>query len=504
MNTFLTRRAALALALALALVSLSGCVSQLAERPAQDISQMEIVLGVQAPQADSYAGREETYTLYYISEDGARLRPVTRTVTVTDGMSRSEAALRALMDGPQEGETGVSWPELGQLTGERAFELSCGVATVDLPARARALTPEQLYAVRMAVTCTLTGFSEVTYVNVLVGGREEGLDLAGTLAVGALSRAENLDVASGYARLDEQRQSASGGITRETTLWFPSGDGQWLLPQVCSVSYASASAVDYLYTLLETLGEGADAPLASAFPAPMKYIEEMPEIVRTEDGATLAVELRLNASIDAALQEAGLTRGVYLAALTDTLMGFIPGIDGLRVSIGGQTVGALCAQETPRGEAITFSQGVMTRADFAGYAGALCTLDVPRGGALVRTVCAVDQRLSGSPRERLAQLMRAGALPQGLGDADVLAVAAGPDRVLVNLSGAFADALAALEPSQERVAVYAMVNTLTGFTGADETPQRVAFFFDGSQRESLAGGVELRGELMRNPGMVEE
>ena len=82
---------------------------------------MEIVLGVQAPQADSYAGREETYTLYYLSEDGARLRPVTRTVTVTDGMSRSEAALRALMDGPQEGETGVSWPELGQLTGERAF-----------------------------------------------------------------------------------------------------------------------------------------------------------------------------------------------------------------------------------------------------------------------------------------------------------------------------------------------------------------------------------------------
>ena len=100
--------------------------------------------------------------------------------------------------------------------------------------------------------------------------------------------------------------------------------------------------------------------------------------------------------------------------------------------------------------------------------------------------------------------MRAGALPQGLGDADVLAVAAGPDRVLVNLSGAFADALAALEPSQERAAVYAMVNTLTGFAGADETPQRVAFFFDGSQRESLAGGVELRGELMRNPGMVEE
>ena len=504
MNTFLTRRAALALALALALVSLSGCVSQMTERPAQDLSQVEIVLDAQAPQADSYAAREETYTLYYLSEDGVRLLPVTRTVTVGDGMSRSEAALRALMDGPQEGEAGVSWPELGWLTGERAYELSCGVATVDLPARARALTPEQLYAVRMAVTCTLTGFSEVTYVNVLVGGREEGLDLAGTLAVGALSRAENLDVASGYARLDEQRQSASGGITRETTLWFPSGDGQWLLPQVRSVSYASASAVDYLYTLLEMLGEGADAPLDGAFPAPMKYIEEMPEIVRTEDGATLAVELRFDASLDAALAEAGLTRGVYLAALTDTLMGFIPGIDGLCVSIGGQAVGALDEDETSRGEALAFAQGVMTRADFAGYAGALCTLYVPRDGALVKTVCTVDQRLYCSPRERLDRLMRAGALPQGLGDADVLAMETAADRVLANLSGAFADALAALDPMEERAAIYAMVNTLTEFAGTDGTPQRVAFFFDGSQRESLAGGVELRGELVRNPGMVEE
>ena len=60
------------------------------------------------------------------------------------------------------------------------------------------------------------------------------------------------------------------------------------------------------------------------------------------------------------------------------------------------------------------------------------------------------------------------------------------------------------DPMEERAAVYAMVNTLTEFAGTDGTPQRVAFFFDGSQRESLAGGVEMRGELVRNPGMVEE
>ena len=258
MNTVLPRRTACALMLGIALFSLTGCVSQLTERPVQDLTQIDIVMDVQAPLADSHAAREETFTLYFLSEDGTRLRPVARTVMVEDGMRRSEAALRALMDGPQEDERGASWPDIGRLTG--GFELSGGVATVELPARARALTPEQLYAVRMALTCTLTEFQEVSYVNVLVAGREEGLDLAGTMAVGALSRAEELDVASRYARLDEQRQSAANGFSRDTTLYFPSKDGQWVLPQVRSVSYPSASAIDYLYTLLEALGDGRGFP----------------------------------------------------------------------------------------------------------------------------------------------------------------------------------------------------------------------------------------------------
>ena len=43
-----------------------------------------------------------------------------------------------------------------------------------------------------------------------------------------------------------------------------------------------------------------------------------------------------------------------------------------------------------------------------------------------------------------------------------------------------------------------MVNTLT--QGADV--ERVAFFFEGEQRETLAGSLEMRGTFLRNPGMV--
>lgn len=495
------RRAACALMLAGLLALLTGCAGQLAERPAQDISRMDIAIDAEAPRADGFAAREETFTLYFLSEDGARLRPMTRTVALEAGISRSEAALDALLSGPQAGETGVSWPDIG--VGKRAFELSGGLATVDLPARARALSPEQLYAVRMAIACTLTEFGEVSYVNVLIGGREEGFDLAGTLAVGALSRAEEMDVASRYARLDEQRQGA-GSITRDAVLYFPSRDGQWILPEVRGVTYASTSSIEYLYTLLLELGRGADSPLAADIPAPMKYIEEMPEIVRTEDGASRAIEIQFDAALDAALAEAGLSRGVYLALLTDTLMGFVPGVDGLRVMIGGELLAGIGAEDTPRGEAIAFEQSLATRAAFSGYVGAPCTIYLPAEaeGRLRADSCVVAQARQGVARERLVQLMRAGALPEGLTDADILAIDVQRERVLVHLSGAFAGALSALSPQEERAAVYAMVNTLTEFGGASATPERVAFFFDGEQVQSLAGALEMRGELTRNPGMV--
>lgn len=487
-------------ALLLVLLALtSGCTTQLVEREAEDLTGVEIHLDVQAPQEDGAITHEETVTLYVLSEDGSRLNPVPRTITADSDMSRSEAALQALLDNTQEN---YAWPEVGLVTGTRVYELSGGVATVDLPARARALTPEKLFGLRMAITSTLTEFSEVSYVNVLVGGREEGFDLAGTLAVGALSRQNDLDVDAQYMRLDELRQSADNGVARDTTLYFPSADGQWTLPEVRSVTYASASAIDYLYTLLEELGRGTNNPLATDMPAPMKYIEEMPEIVRTEDGAARAIEIQFNASLDEALEEAGLTRAVYLAALTDTLMGFVPGVDGLRVLIGGDVLEAL--EQTPWGEAVVSEYAVFARDDFAGAVGAPVVIYVPaqQEGKLQKSACVLAQDCRTSLRDRLTALMRTPALPSGLSDADILAVSTQEDRILVNLSAAFAEALSQLDAGQERVAIYAMVNTLTEPRGAVWEPERVAFFFEGEQVAQLAGGLELRGDLTRNPGMV--
>ena len=479
------RRAALAAGLTALLLLLGGCVSQVSERELADLSAAEIKADVPAPTQDGEQGYTMRYTLYFLSEDGGRLIPVTRSVTGEGGKSRAQAALDALLAGPEAGEDGAAWPDLGTVRGERLLEVSCGVATVDLPARVRTLSQEMLYAVRMAIANTLTEFAEISYVNVLIGGREEGLDLGATLPVGTITRVDDLDVGARYSRLHEQRLSP-GGVTLLTTLYFPAAQGGLLLPEVRSIAYAQVSPIEYLYTLLGELGKGAGLALcAQSVPAPMDYIEEMPEIVRTEDGY-LAIELRMSDALETALDAAGLTLDTYMAMLTDTLMGFVPGVEGLRVMIGGRMAANLA-----------------TRSDFEGCVGAPATLYVMDGTGLSRVQRVLPQAQADDARARLAALMALEeeelfALPDGLTQEDILAVHAGEETIAVNLSGRFRDALAALAPAQERAAVYAMVNTLTEGTRAS----RVAFFFEGEQVQTLAGGLEMRGTFLRNPGMV--
>lgn len=505
------RRAALAGALLMTALLLGGCMAGIEERPMTDLAQAPFSQGPQGPQEDAWAERTETVTLYFFHGDGTTLVPVTRRITVGGGTSRAEAALCALLDGPftEEAEAfGVQWPDMGQPNAVRRLEVSGDIATVDLPARVRELGPQELFAVRQAVTNTLTEFAEISYVNVLVGGREEGLDLGATVSVGTLTRAEDPDTAAKYARLEEQRQSGER-VTRLATLYFPTTDGRFILPEVRSVDIAAGTAIDSLYTLLGELGRGTDMALAAQLvPAPMSYIEEMPEIIWTEDGAYRAIEIRFSALLDEALDEAGLTRAIYAAMLTDTLMGFIPGVEGLRIVIGEESLSGFQEEETPDGREIALESAMATRSDFGAYLGAPCVF-YAQGmdeAKLRRVSRAVAQSGQDDPRERLTGLMRLSreegvlALPQTLSGEDVLAVYTGEDEILVNLSERFAIALASLDERQERIAVYAMVNTLTEGGRA----QVVRLYFEGEQRELPAGGVELRGALMRNPGMVEE
>jgi len=496
------KSALLAAWLLLAAALLGGCAQQLEARPLTDVSGTDIIPGMDAPAQDEIAGSRQRVLLYFFSGDGAQLEPVSREIDVPGGVSVMRAALEALLGGPLDGEDGI-WPDLGLPIVARSLEVSGGVAIVNLPARVRTLSQETLYAMRAAIANTLTEFAQVRYVSVLVGGREEGFDLAATLPVGAMTRTADLDVAAGYDRLEQIRQSAEG-FTQATVMYLPSADGRYVLPEVRAVDYAQMTPIEYLYTLLEEMGMGTSSDLVSrSIPAPMLFIEDMPEIVRTEDGAYRAIEVRFEAALDEALAAAGLSRGIYIAMLTHTLMGAVPGVEGLKVHIGSEVITGISAEHAPDGRPVAFSQVLATREDFSAYLGAPVTVYAiaQGGGGLIAEQRVLAQNRQSEPRAQLETLIamwgdRAATAP--LTGADVLAVSADGDEYAVNLSGAFADALCALDEAEAKSAVYAMVNTLT------EGSRRggVTFYFEGEQMSRTLGGVEMRGRLARNPGMV--
>lgn len=496
------RRIALAAGLALTLALLGGCAAAPQERSAVDLTNAAIGEPAPAPEADGRSARTYAATLYFLDASGERLVPVTRRLDVPPEETPAQAALWALLEGPIEGED-ASWPDLGDARAEGWAEFSGEVATVSLPAKARALTPQALYAVRLAVAGTLTEFPGVSYVNVLVDGREEGVDLGATQSAGTLSRVRDLDVGAQYERRSAQGQEGRG-FSLPVTLFFPTADGARVLASVRSVTFGSPTAIDGLYTMLTELGRASGGELtAQNVPAPMDYIVEMPDIVWAGEGAYRAVSLRFSASLDEALRAAGLTRGVYLAMLADTLLGFVPGVDGLLVSVGEEEVTGLAAEQTPDGEALSFERGMLRREDLLRYTASPVTLYAPdmQSGRVRAVRRALPQDRQADPRALLLAVQALGeeaGLWQGLGDADILAVYVQGDTVLVNLSGAFQSALAALTPDMERVAVYAMVNTLTQDGGA----KYVAFYFEGRQVERLTGALEMRGRFLRNPGWV--
>ncbi len=495
------RKTALCLMLALCTGLLGGCAQMLEEREEADLSVLVFAEQMAAPEQDTAAGSTERVMLYFLSSDGTRLEPVSREVELPGGVSPVRAALSALLAGPLEGEDGT-WPDVGLPIVARSLEISGGVAVVDLPARVRTLPQQTLYAMRAAIANTLTEFSQVNHVSVLIGGREEGFDLAATMPVGALTRTADMNVASAYDRLEQVRQSA-GAFTQETVIYFPSLDGRFVLPVVRSVDYAQMAPIEYLYTLLEEMGDAGGSDLISrSVPAPMLFIGEMPEIVRTDDGAYRAIEIRFEEALDEALAAAGLSRGVYMAMLTHTLMGAVPGVEGLKVHIGDEVLTSLSSQQTPDAQPLVFAQTLAMREDFASYIGAPVTVYAIAGeGGLTSEWRVLAQAQQRDPRALLGVLLAMwGDRTEmaALTDEDILAVGVDGDEIALNLSDAFGDALRALPEGDARAAVYAIVNTLT------EGSRRggVSLYFEGEQMGEPLGMLEMRGRLARNPGLV--
>lgn len=493
-------------------LSLGGCVEQIEERPPAELAAADISVVYDAPLGDMASSRTLDAVLHYLSYDGTQLISTVRSIYVSSNMTQAEAVLRALLSDPmQEGMFPVA-PGTEVQSSSSAVEVSNGVATVNLSSQARILEPQDLYTARVAIANTLTELPDIDYVNVLVEGREEGLDLGAQIPTGTLSRSASGDVAALWNQQEGQRvQGSNASLAKMATLYFPMPGAQFMVPEVHSLTFSGATTADYAAGLLLEWGKGASAVQGSpAVFSPLDYLIGLPE-ENWLDGSSAIVRLNFMPEIEDALARAAIPKGLFMAMMTYTLTSFIPMLDGVVVHIGDRLVNQLTEEESLDGRVWTFAEGIMTRGDFSPYLAEYCRLYFPTeaGDMLAGVNRPVPLKQSLQPRALIRQLLEGpqradakegltGAFPEGLSDADVIGLQIVDDVMLINVSQTFADACAQLTAQQERNVIYTIVNTMTELSQV----RRVCFFVNGKQVEALAGTMEMRGYFVRNPGII--
>lgn len=497
------KKRCLAIALCfLLLPALTGCVSDLlVEKESTGDTLPDVRPGPSAPVGDSQSDRRVSAVLYLPDAELTRLTAQDRTVSVEAGDSLEKAVVDALL-----AEINASDFRPGQSVSlapvSNAVEVTRDLVTVNLGTSARALGSEALFALRMAITNTLTTLTDINYVNILINGRDPGLDVRMLLPTGVLSRYPSTDISAQLTQVSVQRSATDGELQKTVALYFPSEDGEMLLGEVRDVTFSSRDLALYAQVLLEELQIG---PLQSGMRAivpPQDYFERSPSLT-VVNGTDRYMEIYLREETDDYLLLNGGTRAQLLGSICYTLTSFIPELEGIVAYIGGETVTSLTLAD---GSTWSSPTARLTRETFASFAADMCTVYFPladgTGLRAVQRPIAQNQRTQ--PRALLRELMDppsdpsfSPALPQSVSDADILGLQITSDTALVNLSDAFAAACAGMTAQQERDMIYAIVNTLTELGGV----ARVRLYVDGVQSQ-LAGHLFIGGEFLRHTGLI--
>ena len=492
-----TRLAALMLAIGLLL---TGCFANRTGDLYGDITMPEpsaepenMILGEKLP------SRLSNVSLFYAMSDGATFSQVSMGIRADAGESLPEAAVNALL-GPSSGE------EMYFSTGDTRMlscEYACGIATVDLSIDARNVQSEQEeLALLTAIGNTLLGIDGVVGVNVLVGGQSESF---GQLPMGVQTEIIP-SVTASYAQLLAERDHLLTDnpmpVTRSATLYFPTAEGNWLVPELREVVFHSD---DFTGTLIEALKAGPQAEdcAVASIPAGVELLDPNPKVQTLATGEH-ALSLNFSSTLANYLAFSGLDVWELAGSLTLTACSFLPEIDAVRILVDGDPITACQIGDT----IMRFEDGLIRRGDFAGRVGSVAALCLAaENGKLQQVRRAVSTRSALSPRSLLNELFfytdrRGGGLtfpvPDNVFADDILGIQVSGQIAKVNLSANFYRCCQSLDQLNERNLIYCMVNTLC----AMDSIRAVRFYVEGLAAETLAGNIYLKSPLIYNPGIV--
>lgn len=507
---------ALALALCAALcLCLSGCVSGLDALNKSDSATLPpTTVEYTAPTGDAEQENTQSVLLYVPNASGTRLIAQNERIILSAARHPAEATLRKLFafSGSDSAQSLCRDVTL-QLSTVNPVEISGDTATVNLAASALSMTHNDLYIVCQAIANTLMQWGDIRYVNVLVSSMQPGLDVGASMPAGCFTQ-NTTDTMDAMLATAQTRSVAAGRrVSMDCTLYFPTYSGKGILAETRAVSFNGRDKGDMIATLLSALSQGAQTlSNTPAMPDLNAYLLEAPTVQEIAVSGGQTSVLRFAQGFNDALIAAGIPRSVMMASLTYTITTFVPGVSGVTVYIGDEMVSVIVPAGVYDGadEPISFENGLMRRSDFSHFLLSNCTLYFDNGaGRLAAVERPIPYYETRSARYLISCLMQgpqpcdnmdglSAVLPDTLSDADILGVGLKDGVLLLNLSRTAAQEIAAVPEDSERVTAYAIINTLTELSGVNG----VCFFFDGAQRETLAGKLYWPGTFLRDGSIV--
>jgi len=451
-------------------------------------------------------GRILKPALYFLNAEN-RLVAEMRSVAVKQGHNPAEVAVRELLRGPEGQDLNPVAPDGVTLDSVQTAE---NVANVYLSGTPGNMAQYDIFVLKYAITNTITDLMAIGYVNVYFGGMETDLESHpyGTIEkfTGDILEAynekrlhyvaeipETLDP-DGAEQPEELRETTE---TFETTLYFISAGGNYILPEVRKVTYENG---DYLTGLIAELKKGPKdtGAMQSCVPGDIEFLSE-PVFASDADGTS---RVRLNFSKRPTLfpYEDIENETLSYAAVVYSLTGFIPGLLSVDIHVAGTPVSA-----------DVFPDG-MKRSDFMELMGGSIDIYFPLSDSsmLLKVTRSVEQQDVWDARVRLAELIKGPtadenpsawpAIPAGITADDISDVYLNQDTLNLNLSRNFADRCRDLSPDGEMSLVYAITNTLVEMDGV----KKVQFLIEGKRAETLAGSLYIYNPFLRNPGLIKE
>ena len=468
------RRAAL---VCLAAILLAGCALPL-ERDAGPYPAVPL-----EPQSVSLVPSIQIeVVLYFPNQSRTKLAAESRRLEVGQGEAAAAAIVRALLEGPQAPElrpvgTGLEYA---------GVEVTTEIINVYLHSDPEIrMTNAELTAGKYAVATTLIDYAGVRGVNVMIDGLQTAFQEPNTdlrVPTGVLARAT--DLIEEFNTLEQKAAALNPDL--QAALYF-------LDPAMRRVVCPGEEHM--LETLVAQLQQGPDNSY-NYQPVLDPGLVLLEHTLREEADGTMTACLMFNYSLETSAESYGNAGRLVLASLAYTICDFLPRVAAVEIR----------SQLRP-------AQLIVCRpeefADLLGCRVQICLPNTPNGVTMSMVERVLPQAEASAPRAVLQAVFEGPvgsdsrdvwpAVPAGTSVEDVRDVYIAGDLMVVDFSERLVEQMQSAPPDDERTMLFAIINTLTSFTGV----RRVLFLIEGERREWLASEtICILDPLMRNPGLI--